>query len=205
MSRVVDSSLLDWKEIDLPPGFVVARGGDGLACSLDMHELSRRFLAAHFARPDEVAFPPEIDLDFAWSLGYQTHPSADETTDYELRVAFASRTLVPMPVPVTVVPQDGWPRRWRLVAGPLAGAIELSLAPGSPLRLVADPEPAPPGCTCAIVEEPPDIAPDAAQVYAIGPAGEVGVISRWLSAGEASALASHIIVPGPRRGATVPV
>lgn len=196
MSRVVDSSLLDWKEIDLPPGFVVARGGDGLACSLDMHELSRRFLAAHFARPDEVAFPPEIDLDFAWSLGYQTHPSADETTDYELRVAFASRTLVPMPVPVTVVPQDGWPRRWRLVAGPLAGPIALSLAPGSPLRLTPEPGPAPPGCTCAIVEEPEETAPSAAQVYAIGPAGEVAVISRW-----ASPVASGVGA-GP---ATVPV
>ena len=60
------------------------------------------------------------------------------------------------------------------------------------------------GRQAAIVEEPADIAPDAAQVYAIGPAGEVGVISRWLSAGEANAVASHIIVTGPQRGAVVP-
>ncbi len=205
MGDAREMSLLDWKEVALPPGFLVAEGAEGLAFSLDLRELSGRFLRAHFERPDQLRFPYELDLAFAWSLGYQTYPAADASTAYELRIALVERNLVPSSVPWAVLPIEGWPRRWRLVAGPLAGAIELSLAPGSPLRLMADPEPAPPGCTCAIVEEPPDVAPDAAQVYAIGPAGEVGVISRWLSAGEASALASHIIVPGPRRGATVPV
>jgi hypothetical protein len=204
MDDAREMSLLDWKEVALPPGFVVAEGAEGLAFSLDLRELSRRFLRAHFERPDALQFPYELDLAFAWSLGYQTYPAADASTAYELRIALVERDLVPMSVPWAVVPVDGWPRRWRLVAGPLAGAIELSLAPGSALRLVADPEPAPPGCTCAIVEEPADIAPDAAQVHAIGPAGEVGVISRWLSAGEANAVASHIIVTGPQRGAVVP-
>ncbi|MBK7826775.1 S8 family serine peptidase [Nannocystis sp.] len=202
MDDAREVSLLDWKEVALPPGFLVAEGADGLAVSLDLRELSRRFLQAHLERPDELAFPYELDLTFAWSLGYQTHAAADASTAYELRIALVERDLAPMPVPWAVVPTEGWPRRWRLVAGPLAGPIELSTAPGSPLRISADPEPAPPGCTSAIVEEPADTSPDAARVFAIGPAGEVGVISRWLSVGEATAVASHIIVT--RRGAPVP-
>lgn len=203
MADAREMSLLDWKEVALPPGFLVAEGADGLAVSLDLRELSRRFLRAHFERPDQLRFPYDVDLNFAWSLGYQTYPAADASTAYELRIALVERNLVPSSVPWAVVPVAGWPRRWRLVAGPLAGSIELSLAPGSPLRLTEDPEPAPPGCTTAIVEEPPEVSPDAAQVFAIGPAGEVGVISRWLCAGEASAVASHVIVP--RGGGAVPV
>ncbi|MCA9663438.1 MAG: hypothetical protein KC486_34225 [Myxococcales bacterium] len=195
MSAVRDGVAVDWSEVTPPPGFILGEGGESLTVAVDVRALSVQALAAHFERPDEQAFPFEIDLSFSWWLGYANHPAGDETTRYELLLASAERILVPAALPWTLERVDGWPQRWRLIVGPASGAIELRTAPGSSLRLSEDPEPVPAGYTSARVEERDEPTSErAANVYAIGPAGEVAVISRWRHRTQPYAPASHVFL-----------
>ena len=75
IQQALEFGVLDWKEVRLPPGFVLAEGGPEVCLPLDLGRIGRKLLDAHFAAPERFGYPFNFDLHFGWYLDFPNYPS----------------------------------------------------------------------------------------------------------------------------------
>jgi hypothetical protein len=162
---------------EIPPGVVLATGGEECQVTIDIADLSWRLLNAWFR--DEVMMQPP--WSFKLSFGFFLDHAKAQGTGTRFLQEELTGTVTVADVPCYIdryLTEDR--RKFRVVAGPCENALQFVKHPESPLRFEHDPQPAPAGCISAICIRPghaADLPVHLLRVVAVGSQGEIGVPS----------------------------
>lgn len=139
-------------------------GGSSLEVALDMTELAKTIEALFLAGSLESI--PSIDLMIGVFLDFQAAQS--EGTWFKT-VSFGMK-LEPALLSTQAIILDAATRRYRLIAGPTAGAVRFVTRPTVHVSLMPDPVAAPAECTSALVTWDGSGLPE---LLALGPNGDM--------------------------------